>query len=87
MKLAVWDTYVKRFDGRTMHFDILVPNDVLDDGVVIGYGLDYLKKKPFKTMGLSAKECRLCHIEQATEKMRIDIETRGFSIIEMENCN
>jgi hypothetical protein len=27
MNVAVWDTYVDRPDGRTMHFDILVETD------------------------------------------------------------
>ena len=30
MKVSVWDTYVKREDGKLMHFDILV-SDTLND--------------------------------------------------------
>jgi len=28
MKVSVWDTYVPREDGLTMHFDVLVPDTV-----------------------------------------------------------
>ena len=87
MKIAVWDTYVKREDGSTMHFDILAPSTITDEQIIFAYGKDYLRNKPFKTDTLSAKECRLCHIEDATDEMIALIEKQSYSIIEMENCN
>ncbi|MEO1031933.1 MAG: DUF2024 family protein [Bacteroidota bacterium] len=87
MKIAVWDTYVKRENGSLMHFDILVPNDLTNEQDIYNYGNDYLKSKPFKTGILSSKECRFCHIGHGTETMINDIENRGYSIIEMENCS
>ncbi len=86
MKIAVWDTYVKRENGYTMHFDILVPNGLTNAQEVFNFGKDYLKSKPFKTGKLSSNECRFCHIEHATETMMNEIKNRGYSIIEMENC-
>ncbi|MFY7669476.1 DUF2024 family protein [Tenacibaculum sp. MEBiC06402] len=87
MEVAVWDTYVKREDGNIMHFDILVPDNVTNEQTVFNFGKAYLKTKPFQTGQLSAKECKLCHIEQATADIISSIEKNGFSIIEMENCN
>lgn len=87
MKISVWDTYVKREDGNTMHFDILVPSDVTDEQIIFGFGRHYLKTKPFQIDQLTTNECRLCHIEQATVTMVISIKKKGYSIIEMENCN
>ena len=87
MKISVWDTYVKRENGNTMHFDILVPSIVTDEQIVFDYGKHYLKTKPFQTKQLTAKECRFCHIEQATEEMKAAINKNGYFIIEMENCN
>lgn len=87
MKISVWDTYVKREDGKIMHFDILVPSDVTDEQTIFSFGMDYLKTKPFQTNQLSANECHLCHIEQATEEMITEIEKNGYSIIEIENSN
>ena len=86
MKVSVWDTYVQREDGKVMHFDILVPSELTEEETIFGYGKQYLKTKPFGTKQLSAKECRFCHIERATEHIISSIENVGFHIIEMENC-
>jgi hypothetical protein len=87
MKVSVWDTYVQREDGKVMHFDILVPSEVTDEEIIFGFGKQYLKTKPFTANHLTAKECRFCHIEQATEQIITSIENVGFHIIEMENCD
>ncbi|WP_317132395.1 DUF2024 family protein [Tenacibaculum aiptasiae] len=87
MKVAVWDTYVQREDGKTMHFDILVPDYITEEQTIFNYGMEYLKTKPFKTDQLTTNECRLCHIERATEAMIVAIEKDNYTIIEMENCN
>ena len=87
MKVAVWDTYVKREDGNIMHFDILVPKNVTNEQTIFNFGNDYLKTKSFKTGQLTSNECRLCHIEQATEEIIPSIQNQGYFIIEMENCN
>jgi len=87
MKVSVWDTYVKRQDGLTMHFDILVPDKLTDEAKIFSFGKEYLKSKSFTTEVLSAKECRLCHIEEATQPMIDEIQDKGFYIIEMENCS
>ena len=36
---------------------------------------------------MTSKECRFCHIEEATPEMKQAIEGKGYYIIEMENCN
>ena len=87
MKVAVWDTYVNREDGNIMHFDILVPDHITNEETVFNFGKNYLKVKSFKTGQLTTNECRLCHIEQATEEIISSIENKGYFIIEMENCN
>ena len=87
MKVSVWDTYVKRDDGKIMHFDILVPSHVTDESVIFNFGHLYLKRKSFKTNDLTTQACQFCHIEQATAQIIKDINQNGFSIIEMENCN
>ncbi|WP_299436343.1 DUF2024 family protein [uncultured Maribacter sp.] len=87
MKVAVWDTYVKREDGNIMHFDILVPDNLTNEQIIFNFGKDYLKTKSFNTEQLTSNECRLCHIEQATEEIVSSIKSQGYFIIEMENCN
>ena len=87
MKISVWDTYVNRLDGKIMHFDILVPSDLKEERTVLNYGQEFLKGKSFQTADLTSKECRFCHIEQATDEMIKQIQKKGFSILEMENCD
>ncbi|WP_046745435.1 DUF2024 family protein [Kordia zhangzhouensis] len=87
MKVAVWDTYVQREDGKIMHFDILVPSETTNQYTVFEFGKHYVKSKPFRSNQLSTKECKFCHIEQATEEVIASIKKVGFHIIEMENCN
>jgi len=87
MKIAVWDTYVKKENDEVMHFDILVPDTLKDTKVIYGFGKHYLESKGVKSEKLTAKACRFCHIEQATPSMIKEIESKGYSIIEMQNCN
>ena len=87
MKVSVWDTYLKRKDGKIMHFDILVPNTQDNEKSIIDFGKDYLKSKNFATEALTTEICNFCHIEQATDAIIHQIEKKGYSIIEMENCN
>ena len=87
MKISVWDTYVKRSDGPTMHFDILVPNSITDESTIFQYGMHYLSRKPFETTQITTNECKFCHIEEATQEVVDDISRKSYSIIEMENCH
>jgi hypothetical protein len=86
MNVSVFDTYVKRSDGRTMHFDILVPDTENDLNKIYEYGRRYLATKGEELQPLAARECRFCHVEPASVKAMQDIDTQGFHIIEMENC-
>lgn len=87
MRISVYDTYVRRKDGRTMHFDILVPEEITDEPTIFSYGRDYLATKGEAGQELTANECRFCHIENAAPDIRGAIESNGFFIIEMENCD
>ncbi|PWV54324.1 DUF2024 family protein [Chitinophaga sp. S165] len=86
MKVAVWDTYVVKRNGETMHFDIIVPDDIKDEAVVHNMGKDYLSTKDQQGQPLTARECRLCHQEVASPEMVSGIAQKGYYIIEMEGC-
>ncbi|GAA4274407.1 DUF2024 family protein [Aquimarina gracilis] len=86
MKIAVWDTYVKRTNGLLMHFDILVSDTLKNKNIVLEYGKKYLASKPFETLDLTSEECRFCHINQASWEITEKIKAYGYAIIEMENC-
>lgn len=86
MKIAVFDTYVKRPDGRRMHFDILVPDAGKQLDQVLQFGKRYLAAKGLPDHDLSARECRFCHIEIASVPVQQAVEADGFAVIELENC-
>lgn len=87
MKIAVWDTYVTKKDGSIMHFDILAPEEIKDATVIHNFGKEYLKTKNQEGQTLSSKECRFCHLENLRPNWEEAINTQGYFIIEMENCN
>ena len=87
MKVSVWDTYVKRQDGKTLHFDILVSSELKDEKIIFDFGKKYLETKQFQTVEISSNECKFCHIGQASDAVINSINKNGFYIIEMENCN
>ncbi|MET0242501.1 MAG: DUF2024 family protein [Flavitalea sp.] len=86
MKVSVWDTYVKKKNGSVMHFDILVPEEVTDEKIILELGRKYLETKNEDGQHLTSKECRFCHQEVATEEMENVISENGYYIIEMEGC-
>lgn len=86
MKVAVWDTYVTKKDGRVMHFDIVVPHHLRDESIIYSFGKDYLKSKDMEDLPLTAKEWSLCHVERATAEVELHIRQKGYYIIEMQGC-
>lgn len=86
MKVAVWDTYVTKADGKIMHFDILTPDHLNDKEQIYAYGKQYLATKGQENSTLTAKECRFCHVDQAPAEIEAAIEANGYYIIEMEGC-
>lgn len=86
MKISVYDTYVRRSDGRLMHFDILVPDTEKNLEKIHGFGRAFLQGKGESGAILGVKECRFCHVEQASPEVVRSVEKIGYYIIEMENC-
>ena len=87
MKVAVWDTYVTKKNGDIMHFDILAQENIKETSIIYTYGKKYLKTKRQEGQSLTSKECRLCHIEEASPTIEKSRNENGFYIIEMQNCN
>lgn len=87
MQVSVWDTYVTKKDGTIMHFDIIAPSEMKDTNVIYSYGKQYLKDKKQEGQFLTSKECRFCHIETVKPQWEPDINSKGYFIFEMENCN
>lgn len=87
MQIAVFDTYVRRPDGRTMHFDILVPTTTRERDIVLAHGRAYLATKGVDAQAFATEECRFCHVASASPAIEADIRQRGFSILELQDCD
>lgn len=46
MKVAVWDTYIKKKNGTVMNFDIIVPDSQKSATIIYGYGKNIWKVNP-----------------------------------------
>lgn len=86
-KVNVWDTYVTKKDGETMHFDIIAPAEITDTVTIYNYGKEYLITKDQEGQPLSSKQCRLCHMEYLRPQWEKEIKDKGYFIIEMEGCD
>lgn len=86
MKVAVWDTYVKKKDGTIMNFDILVPEGEMNTDVIYGYGKEYLKTRSLPDYPLTSSHCTLCHFETPTDDVKESINKKGYFIVEIKNC-
>ncbi|GJM35209.1 MAG: hypothetical protein DHS20C18_42100 [Saprospiraceae bacterium] len=87
MKVAVFDTYVKKSDGNTAHFDILVPEAKYTHDEVIAFGRQYLESINEENSTLTAKECRFCHLESPGPEVMQSIEEKGYFILEMADIS
>ena len=87
MQVAVWDTYVTKKDGSVMHFDIIAPYNIKEEEIIYTFGKEYLQSKHQENRPLTAKECRFCHIEKATDEIVLSIQQKGYYIVEMKNCD
>lgn len=87
MNVAVWDTYVDKKDGNVMHFDILAPGEIMEETLIHEMGKQYLLTKGQDGQPLTAKQCRLCHMEVASAEISAAIKEKGYYIIEMEGCD
>ncbi len=86
MEVAVWDTWVKRKDGRMMNFDIVVPKDFSDTSRIYQFGRNFLREIGETDAEITASECRFCHIAVALPEWQHEIEKKGYYIYEIKNC-
>ncbi|MGO8700769.1 MAG: DUF2024 family protein [Limisphaerales bacterium] len=68
MKVAVYDTYVVKKDGKTMHFDVIVPEGESHERV-LAFGREYLKSVGQEGQTLTTRECKFCHVESASAEI------------------
>jgi hypothetical protein len=85
MQCAVYDTYVERKDGKTMHFDVIVEENTPHEKA-IEYGKQYLESAGQGGQKITQEECQFCHIQEAPPAIEKGIVSKGFYIQKMEGC-
>lgn len=85
LQCAVYDTYVTKKDGRTMHFDVIVESSTAHEKA-IEYGKEYLKMAGQDGQKMTQEECQFCHVQQAPSEVEQSIKQRGYFIQPMEGC-
>ena len=85
MQCAVYDTYVEKEDGKTMHFDVIVEENTPHEKA-IEFGKQYLESVGQGGQRMTQEECQFCHIQEAPSVVERDITSRGYYIQKMEGC-
>jgi Domain of unknown function (DUF2024) len=85
MKVDVFDTYARSGNGKTIHFDVLVPTGTEAD-TAFGFAVQWLKDVGLVDAELMQSRCNFCHTENAGPNVISDIEREGYHILRMEGC-
>jgi len=87
MEIEIHDTWVKGKKGM-MHFDVAIEHkkDENDNKLAVASAKKYLRSVGEKTAKITSKECKFCHTQSSEEKLKKDIEKKGYSIIPMDGC-
>ena len=85
MECAVYDTYVRKRDGKTMHFDVVVEASTPHEKA-IEYGRQFLASVGQQEQRMTQEECQFCHIQDAPKTVEQDIASKGYYIQKMEGC-
>jgi hypothetical protein len=85
MECAVYDTYVTKRDGKTMHFDVIVDSSTPHEKA-LEYGKEYLKDAGQEGQKMTQEECQFCHVQEAPKIVEESIQQNGYFIQKMEGC-
>jgi hypothetical protein len=85
MECAVYDTYIRKKDGKIMHFDVVVEASTPHEKA-IEYGSQYLSIAGQTGQKMTQEECQFCHIQEAPPFVETAIEQTGYWIQKMEGC-
>jgi hypothetical protein len=85
MECAVYDTYVRKKDGKIMHFDVVVEASTPHERA-IEYGKQYLSIAGQTEQKMTQEECQFCHIQEAPPFVEKAINQSGYWIQKMEGC-
>ena len=85
MKIDVYDTYATSQNGKTIHFDVLLPNGEGKEKAVV-FAREFLESIGESSDALKQERCNYCHSENAHAQLKEYIAEYGHYILQMENC-
>lgn len=85
MKIDVYDTYATSKTGKTIHFDVLLPNGEVKEKAV-AFARKFLEEIGESADSLKQERCNFCHSENANIHLKEYIDQHGHYILQMENC-
>lgn len=85
MKIDVYDTYAISKAGKTIHFDVLLPNGAGKEKAVL-FAREFLERIGEFSDALKQERCNFCHSENADGDLQEYINKNGHYILQMENC-
>lgn len=85
MKIDVYDTYATAKNGKTIHFDVLLPNG---DGKekAVKFAKEFMEKIGESADSLKQEKCNFCHSESANDEVKKSVAESGHFILQMEGC-
>ncbi len=85
MKIDVYDTYATSKAGKTIHFDVLLPNGGSKE-TAIKYAHAFLESIGEAADALKSERYNFCHSEPAHPVVEAEIAKSGHYILQMEGC-
>lgn len=85
MKIDVYDTYATSKNGKTIHFDVLLPQGQGKEEAV-KYAGNFLEGIGEQASSLKQERCNFCHSEAASDELAAHIARHGHYILQMEGC-
>lgn len=85
MKIDVYDTYATSKTGKTIHFDVFLPNGGSKE-TAVQYARAFLESIGEAADALKFERCSFCHSEPAPPVVEAEIVKSGYYILQMEGC-
>lgn len=82
MNLHVFDTYARTFDGKKLHFDILLQKH--DQGKAIDSANRFLSELGVEAQEIDSSSCQFCHSSAQYTKFIPAVQEKGFVVIKLE---
>ena len=78
MQVAVYEAFVRRKNGNTLHFDILIPEERHSQEFAIRAGKEYLIYRGEEGRTLTPAECGFIHYEQISVGIEALVMEKGY---------